>query len=178
MASVAWQFPYNDVFIVYENNPVVSIYDSYTHKCTTQMTLKGFVREVDLRYCVSVAGNVYIVNGITREILRIDQNRDFMKWSTENDWGRLSVSAESTIVATCYETSALREYSLQGTLLHEIKLCSTIVHPLHAIKLGNGHFVVSHGSFKDAFNRVCMVNDVGGITKSFGDTERFQHPSS
>ena len=163
----------NDVFIAYECSPVVSVYDSHTHKCTAQMTLKGFVRKVDLKHCASIAGKVYIVNAFTREILRIDENRDFTKWSTKNDWGRLSVSAESTIVAACFETSALREYSPQGTLLHEIKLCSTIVHPLHAIKLDNGHFVVSHGTFRDDVNRVCMVDDAGRVTKSFGNRKGY-----
>lgn len=159
---------YNDVFIVYRNSPVVCIFDSRTHRCTTRLTLEDFVREVDLRDCVSAAGNVYIVNGIASEILRIDQNRDFLKWSTGDNLGCLSVSAQSTIVATCNcKTGALMEYSLQGRLNTRIKLCPTIVHPHQAIKLCNGHFVVCHGGYGDTVKRVCMINNAGGITKSF-----------
>lgn len=163
---------YNDVFIVYSSSPVVCIYDACTHRCKTQLTLEGFVCVVDFRDCVNVAGDIYIMNGITREILQIDPNRNFKKWSTGNDSSLLSVSAESTIVVTCSETRALREYSTQGKLIQEIKLCSKVLHPDHAIKLGNGHFVVSHRSCSDTDDVVFMVNNFGGITKSFWDDSR------
>lgn len=160
----------NKIFVLNNKNSCVSLYDCGTFNCLTIMNLKAFFSDVDLRHCASVNGSVFIVNGSTREVLCIDQNNVLIKWSTKDDWGRLSVSPSSTIVATCYETGALREYALQGTLLQEIKLCKSILHPLHAIKLNDGHFVVSHGGFKDDLNRVCVVNYSGGLMKSFGDS--------
>ena len=60
---------------------------------------------------------------------------------------RLSVTDESNIILTVYEKNKLNEYSPDGQLIREINLSSDagICHPRHAIKLSNGHFVVSHG---------------------------------
>src|SRR5688572_12359296 len=47
---------------------------------------------------------------------------------------------------------------------------SGIRHPLHAIKLTSGHFVVSHGLTDDELRRVCVVDANGNLEKSFGGT--------
>ena len=60
---------------------------------------------------------------------------------------RLSVTDESNVILTVFNKNKLNEYSPDGQLIREINLSSDagIRHPWHAIKLTNGHFVVSHG---------------------------------
>jgi len=106
-------------------------------------------------------------------ILRVDPNGKLInKWSTGSRVGceaRLSVTGEANVLLIDSTEHKLSEYSPDGTLIQEINLLSHagIRHPLHAIKLTNSHFIISHDNYGD-LHRVCTVDADGKLKKSFG----------
>ena len=118
---------------------------------------------------------LYILNRIaisrSNEIMRIDRNGTLEEnWSTGDDCGHLSVTDESNIVLTAYNKSKLNEYLPDGQLIGVINLFLDADSgcPLHAIKLTNGHFLVSHGYCDGDEHKVCMVDAGGNVLKSYG----------
>src|SRR6218665_1834584 len=80
------------------------------------------------------------------------------------------VTFESNVLLTVYNDRKLIEYSPEGQLIREINLAPVagIYDPFHAIKLTNGHYVVSHGDTSNGLHRVCIVDADGKLKKSFG----------
>lgn len=57
----------------------------------------------------------------------------------------LSVIDEPNIILALYEESELHEYSSDVEIFGEIILLREIINTMHALKLTNGDFLVSHG---------------------------------
>lgn len=56
-------------------------------------------------------------------------------------------------------------------MIREINLSSKagICYPLHAVKLANGQFAVSHGWTSADLHRLCVIDAEGKLKKSFGE---------
>ena len=81
---------------------------------------------------------------------------------------------DCNLLVTCRgESNKLRELSADnGQCVREIALQSDIIDPWHAVKLTSGQYVVSHGSrLSNSLHRVCIVDDDGNVTRSYGGHE-------
>ena len=152
----------------------VEIFDSVKLSFSRRWNLKELIRPMDIGACNRNKWlYVYDLKGNcdSKEILRVDPNGKLINnWSTGIDYARgLSVTDESNVILTIYKQNKLNEYSPDGLLIRQINLSSYagISHPWHAIKLKNGHFVVTHGSFDDDLHTVCILNADGKLMKSF-----------
>ena len=72
------------------------------------------------------------------------------------------------LLVTCPWSNKLVELSVDsGQCVREIALQSDIEYPWHGVQLTTGQYVVCHGEF-DSLNRVCIVDDDGRVTRSYG----------
>lgn len=160
-----------ELFLIRRYNSEIEIFDSATFIIKHKVRVNGLNNPQDIVSCA--ANNCLYVTIWKRNkyIMRLDSNLNFIdKWSTGNDGGRLSLTKNSTIIVTFYETNQLREYTCNGQLLHEVRFSedSEIVHPWHAVELNNGHFVVGFGCHTDREHKVCIVDRSGNVLVSFG----------
>ena len=89
------------------------------------------------------------------------------KWPVSFRPSRLSVTANGNLLIACNTPKQLVELSAEsGKQVREISLQEDIEHLWHCVQLANGQFVVSHS---DRLDRVCMVDDDGRVTRSYGD---------
>lgn len=165
-----------ELFISSERSSQIDVYDSLTFKFNRSWKLEELVNPGDMRSSRKDKC-LYIIDrkrgGQQKEILRVDPDgKLILKWSTGNEYGEsLSITDESNIVLTVSNKNKLNEYSSNGQLIREIKLSTDrggIYHPMHAVKLNKGRFVVSHGDMGDLLHRVCIVDVDGKVKKSFG----------
>ena len=166
-----------ELFVVSSHRSEIEVYDSIKLSFSRQLNVKELFGPLDIVSC-NTNTCLYIFDdkdrtGQSKEILRVDPNGKLIKkWSTGEDWGYgLSVTYESNVLSVVCNKHKLREYSPDGCLICEIDLSSHafIYHPLHAIKLTNNHFLVSHGEIYDDLHRVCIVDSDGNLTKSYGE---------
>jgi hypothetical protein len=162
----------NELFVVHEKSSEVEVYDSIKFSFSHQWTLKELIDPLDMVSC-HINKCLYISDrkssGVSTEIFRVDPNGKLIKkWSTKIDCGRLSVTFDLNVILVALNQNKLNEYSKDGQLIHEIHLGEGFRRPRHAIKLTNGHFVVSQGYDDDDLHRVCLVDADGKLLKSFG----------
>lgn len=169
----------NKLFVATGKSSEVKVYDDSNFRPGASLKLDG-LRLVDPWDIVSCKRNhcLYILNIIretttTHEVLRVDPFGNMIKkWSSKKEWRRLSVTDESNLILIDYTMSRLDEYTSDGQFIRSINLSPKIVHPLHAIKLTSNNFVVSHGYYDDNPHRVCIVDDMGTVLKSFGELKK------
>lgn len=164
------------LFVASENSPALDVYDT-TYKCASlgRVPIAKMVNPFDLASC-SLIERVFIIDckleSKPNEIIRIDPSGTVDKrWPTGKDVGNLSVSSESNIILSVYDKNKLIEYTCDGEKTREISLPSK-VHPRHAIKLTNGHFLISHGFRNDILHQVSNITKNGDklkLVKSFGE---------
>jgi len=77
----------------------------------------------------------------------------------------MSVTKCCNVLATLYDARRIQEYTTHGSLIREIGLDGTIVHPRHCIQMSTGNFVVSHLGGQ---HRVCIIDAGGHIIQSYG----------
>lgn len=157
-----------ELFVVSESSSKVEVYDM-RFRFTRQWNLDGVVYPQDMASC-NTNNCLYIVHSLDSfqfmDILRVDSNGKLIKmWTTAGSNGRLSVTSESNVLLTVCNKDKFNEYSPGGQLLREIN--ADISWPWHAIKLTNGHFVVSHGNINTDLHRVCIVDADGKLQESF-----------
>jgi len=92
------------------------------------------------------------------------------KWSVPGAPCGLSVTpVGGNLLVTCQRPNKLVELSADsGQCVREIALQSDIVCPWHGVQLTTGQYVVCHGLFEDNLHRVCIVDDAGRVTRSYG----------
>lgn len=158
-----------EVFAVSKDSSEVEVYDLDLIKFnfSRQWSLDELIDPRDIESC-NLDKCLYISN--SNEILRVAPNGKLIKkWSTGDDIGfGLSITDEPIVISAVFRENKLNEYSPDGQLLREINLSSDARSPLHAIKLTNGHFVVSLDSFhRSDHPRVCTVDENGTLHKTF-----------
>jgi len=92
------------------------------------------------------------------------------KWSVPGAPCGLSVTpVGGNLLVTCHSPNKLVELSVDsGQRVREITLQSDIDAPWHGVQLTTGQYVVCHGLWKDNRHRVCIVDDAGRVTCSYG----------
>ena len=166
-----------ELFVATEFSSEVEVFDTIAHKLSfiPRWNLRELVDAANIgschrNKCLYIFDNKKSV-GQSKEILRVNPAGLLVKkWSTGTDRGRLSVTDKLNIIVIIPDKNKFIEYSPIGQLIREISLSSApgIRHPLHAIKLANGHFVVSHGYTQHSDGHgVCIVDGDGILVKSF-----------
>jgi len=92
------------------------------------------------------------------------------KWSVPSAPRTLSVTPTGgNLLVTCWwPNNKLVELSADsGQCVREIGLNSHIECPWHGVQLTTGQYVVCHG-LDDSLHRVCIVDDDGRVTRSYG----------
>ena len=102
-------------------------------------------------------------------IHRYELASDISKWSVPGTPHGLSVTPSGNLLVTCDEPNKLVELSVDsGECVREITLQSDIKCPYHSVQLTTGQFVVCHSVSDSDLHRVCVVGDVGKVTRSYG----------
>jgi len=98
------------------------------------------------------------------------------KWSVPGRPVSLSVTPSANLLVTCWFPDKLVELSADsGQCVRAIALQSDIMWPRHAVQLTTGQYVVclrQDGWFRSV-HRVCIVDDGGGVTRSYGGQSLF-----
>jgi len=99
------------------------------------------------------------------------------KWSVPGRPVSLSVTPSANLLVTiCWFRNKLVELSADsGQCVRAIALQSDIACPRHAVQLTTGQYVVclrQDGWFRSV-HRVCIVDDGGGVTRSYGGQSLF-----
>jgi len=91
------------------------------------------------------------------------------KWSVPYTPCGLSVTpVGGNLLVTCLQPNKLVELSVDsGQCVREIALQSHTDGPCHGVQLTTGQYVVCHG-LDDSLHRVCIVDDDGRVTRSYG----------
>lgn len=151
----------NELFVVNKENLEVEIFDSIKLSFSRRWNSKELIYPQDIVSC-SISKRIYVLNSCRDQIMesfKVDPNRNLLKkWSTGCNSGcSLSVTVESNVIFAARNTNKLIEYSPDGQLIREIDLSLNADISLlwHAVKLTNGHFVVSHGNGYSDVEGVC-----------------------
>ena len=178
-----------ELFVLCEMSSEVEVYDSMKLSFSRRWNLEDTIQPQDIVSC-NKNNCMYIFDNRgslkSNAILRVDTNGTLIKkWATGNHFGySLSVTDEANIILPVYNARALNEYSPDGQLIRKLYILPglDLGEIWHAIKLPNGHFVVSlrsanlfpahilvlHHVYRDNLHRVCIVDGDGRLKKAFG----------
>lgn len=162
----------NELYIISQKESEVEVYDSTSLQlCRTwkldELTCPEDACACTKNRCLYISENKQSV----KEILRIDPNGKLInKWQIGNEFCRLSVSSDATVVAVVHDNSKLMEYSADGNHIRTYDLSLlNIQHPMHALKLKTGNYLVIHGYLQDKIHRLCEMDVKSNkVAKSFG----------
>src|SRR6218665_3445949 len=162
-----------ELFAVCERSSQVEVYESTDYSFSCSLIFKELIDPWNITSCkTNNCLFIFDFKGYNQlnYIMRVKPNGDIItKWSTGYDhgWG-LSVTNELNVILTILLRNKLIEYSPVGEVVREISLSSEAgIHcPLHATKLADGNFIITHGGStdKDIYG-VCIV-DAGGQLKT------------
>ena len=86
---------------------------------------------------------------------------------------RLSVTPSANLLVACRRPDKLVELNADsGQCVREITLQSDFEYPRHAVQLTTGQYVVCDHGFWHSLHRVCIVDDDGRVTRSYGGQQR------
>jgi len=90
------------------------------------------------------------------------------KWTVASNPCGLSITPSCNPLVICKDPNKLVELSAEsGQCVREIALQSDIRNPYHGVQLTTGQYVVCHSAGL-SLHRVCMVDDDGRVTRSYG----------
>lgn len=162
----------DELYAVSKESSEVEVFDVNRLIFSCELEVNDLINPEDITSC-RVLKCLYIMDcktsqrPSTNKILRIDLNGKLIrKWSTEEDWGHISVSPNTNLLLSIYNRNRLKEYSPLGHLVRVLHL-SSFDHIRHAIQLTSGHYLVSHGETGDSVHRVAKVDSSGKTVKTF-----------
>ena len=150
----------------------VAVYNINDYKRLRHLHLPGLNRHIynDMTSCTRHKC-LYVSNNSSKCIHRFDlSSSEVCEWSVPGTPRGLSVTPNCNLLVTCGgQTSKLVELSAEsGQCVHKIELQSDIESLWHAVKLTSGQFVICHGIWDRDLHRVCLVDEEGKVTLSYG----------
>jgi len=166
--------------LLYRDSEQVAVYSINDYRLLRHFSLPGLKRysDNDLTSCVRHRC-LYASDGYNECVHRYDlaSDRSVLRWlfsKTTRKWPvpgspcGLSVTPNSNLLVACQLPHKLVELSADsGQCVREIALQSDISWPRHAVQLTTGQRVFCHG-FVGSLHRVCIVDDDGRVTRSYG----------
>jgi len=165
----------------YGGRDAVEVYDVISYRflrCLTVPNASGFI---DMTSCANLLC-LYISDWSVKCIHRLDLHGNAEQWPVSDRPEGLSVNANHNLIVTCDEVRKIKEFSPRGELLRDVILPDDVTHPLHAIQLTSGQFIVCHGWVDDGVHRVCKISSDGRhVVQSHGghrgsDTRQYELP--
>lgn len=164
----------DELFVVSNRSSEVQVYDMVKLIYKHRLIIDELIYPQDIVSC-NTNKCLYIFDSKESDrlsaILKFYPNEKKMRWSRDCDYGLcLCVTNELNIILTVYNESRLDEYSPDGECIRTIILSpeAGFRFPVHAIKLTNGHFVVSYGFRDSDLYGLCIMDADGKLVKSFG----------
>jgi len=162
----------DELFVLLErNNDQVAVYSINDYQLLHLLNVPGFKQQWsnDMTSCVRHKC-LYMSDRYNSCIHRYDlASSATSKWSVPGSPRGLSVTLSGNLLVTCYEPNKLVELSADsGQCVREITLQADIKVPLQSVQLTTGQFVVCHGTSDEDLYQVCVVDDDGKVTRSYG----------
>jgi len=163
-----------ELFLLLDRNVnQVAVYSTNDYQLLRHLKVPGYKpREYcDMTSCVR-RKCLYMSHNDNRCIHRYALSSSATReWLLSFEPFRLSVSPNGNLLVACRYPEQLFELSAEsGKQVRAIALQEDIEYVRHGVQLANGQFVVCHAYF-DSLHRVCMVDDDGRVTRSYGGTE-------
>jgi len=156
--------------LLHRDNNQVAVYSINDYQLLRHLNLRGLKKHCnnDMTSCVRHK-RLYASDFDNKCILRyVLASTATTKWSVPGAPLALSVTRSCNLLVTCWSPSKLVELSADsGQCVREIALQSDIEEPWHGVQLTTGQYVVCHGDW-DTLHRVCIVDDDGIVTRSYG----------
>jgi len=138
----------------------VEVYDVGTFQLMRRLTVPDRAKSsllTDMASC-EYALCVYISDRNGECIYVFDvQALNFTQWGVGDIPNGLSVNASHNVLVTCGR-NVIKEFGSRGELIRRVPLPSDVIHPWQTIQSLNNGYVVCHGDFGDAVNRVCKIS--------------------
>ena len=160
----------DEVYVLRDKEPrdQVEVYDAINYRLQRRLTVPNIGGFEDMTSC-EYYRCVYIGDGGGECIHRLDVQGAVTRWAVNDQPCGLSVNAAHNVLVTCCAVRKIKEFSSHGDLLRELTLPDDVINPFHAIQTRNGEFIVCHGRYVDAVNRVCKISADGRhVIKSHG----------
>jgi len=159
------------LYVVSQDSNSISVYSATEFQFLKHFAVDKLVNPSDIISC-KFNKCLYICDwGKTTLIHRVKVSEEMahFNWSTDKDFGCLSVTSEHTILLAGYVSNRLKEYTSNGELIRSIELENDFK-PWHSIKLdcNNVHYVICQGDTSSKYHRVCLIDFHGEIKNSFG----------
>jgi len=167
--------------LLQQDDNQVAVYSTSDYQLLRHLSLPGLKKHCnnDMTSCVrhkrlymSDCGNecIHIHDLASSARSAISRWRARRKWSVPGAPCGLSViPVGGNLLVTCQRPNKLVELSVDsGQCVREITLQSHTDCPWHGVQLTTGQYVVCHGAYYDTLHRVCIVDDAGRVTRSYG----------
>jgi len=138
----------------------VEVYDVISYRLLRCLTVPNSRAFTDMTSCANLLC-LYISEWHVKCIHRLDLHGNAERWPVSDKPAGLSVNANHNLIVTCRQVRKIKEFSPRGELLRDVILPDDVTHPLHAIQLTSGQFIVCHGWVIDRVHRVCKISSDG-----------------
>jgi len=149
----------------------VAVYSINDYRLLRYLSLPGLKRTCDNDLTSCVRHRCLYASDYHNECVhRYDlASSAISRWPVLGSPCGLSVTPSANLLVTCSAPNKLVKLSADsGQSVCEITLQSDIECPLHAVQLTTGQYVFCHSSYSH-LHRVCIVDDDGRVTRSYGD---------
>ena len=155
-----------------ENENQVAVHSINDYLLLRHLNVPGYRRDCDNDMTSCVRRRCLYMSDRENRRIHIYQlaSNAISKWSLHENPIRLSVTPSGNLLVTCWgEPNKLVEWSPDsGLCVREIALQADIKVPWQSIKMITGQYVVCHGTNDEHLHRVCIIDDDGKVTHSYG----------
>jgi len=162
----------DELFVLLEENKKqIAVYSINDYQLLRHLNVPGYKRDCDNDMTSCVRHKCLYMCDSDNCCIHIYQlaSNAISKLSAPETPNRLSVTPSGNLLITCQDPNKLIELSTgNGQCVREIALQADIKVPWHGVQLTTGQFVVCHGTNNEHLHRVCVVDDDGKVTHSYG----------
>ena len=138
----------------------IEVYDVTSYRLQRYLTVPNCNDFADITSCEHYRC-VYISDLIVECIHRLGSQGAATQWPVDDKPYGLSVNAAHNLLVACPKVRKIKEFSSHGHPLRQLTLPGNVSHPLLAIQLTSGQFIVCHGVPDDPVHGVCMISAFG-----------------
>jgi len=160
----------NHLYVLRDNktSEQLEVYDKDSYRLLRRLTVPGLGFPRDIVAC-ELNRCAYISDIADNSVHRVTlPDGTVTQWPVNDLPSRLSLTAAHGVLIICQLVRVIKEFSINGQLLHVLTLPEGIVSPLHSIQLSSGEFLVCHGVDGDPVHGVCLMGSDGSEVRSFG----------
>jgi 6-phosphogluconolactonase (cycloisomerase 2 family) len=163
--------------LLYQNSERIEVYDLNTFKQLRTLHVTGVSTDTWDRGLIACTINkcLYVSDCDRNRVFRVDLTEnepEIINWQVGLNPTGLSLSAEQNLglLVACWRNMTIEQYTTRGTPISEIRLQSSDdrpLHPVHAIQLTSGQFVVCCCDGSKEMYDVVEVDSHGRVVYSY-----------